>query len=77
MPCMLVLRAANPHRSAAIQISWKDYIISLKVYTLIQRLNSAGSQCCTCLVTGFLVYIETQAVFCNEAVPALCNGCLK
>lgn len=73
---MLVRRAANPHLSAAIQISWKDCIISFKVHDLIWRLNSACSQCCTCLVTQHLVCIESQAVCRNHAV-ALCNGCLK
>lgn len=39
--CVLVVRAANPHPSTAIQVSWKDYIISL-----IRRFNSAGFMLC-------------------------------
>jgi len=71
--CVLVLRAPNPHRSAAVQVSWKEYVTSLKVQHLIWRLNSAGYQCCTCLVTRHLVCIDTQAVCCSRAVAALCN----
>lgn len=44
--CVLVVRAANPHPSTAIQVSWKDYIISHKVHPLIRRFNSAGFMLC-------------------------------
>lgn len=65
--CVLVVRAANPHPSAAIQVSWNDYIISLKVHPLIRRFNSAGFVSC---LSG-----DRACGLCREAGSVLQSGC--